>query len=285
MDRRHIEVREYINKLNAQFNEDNIERLVKHYIKNNILRIIFYSNGYQYTNQIGNYCRENINDLMNYRELHQGDKTLIFYVYNTLIENRDYINFTKCYNIMKTEVNARAYNQTLYKLPFDVLQGFIENMEIPMIEKIKIIIEAYCISQNKEPIFEYLSNIFENIELSEIYQEMIEYLIKMCYPIRQIMHHIHQIIDINNNHLTKLLLKHNHYAEYFFTYLQEEGYNFLPNKNKFLDKQINQMLKSLSFIQYLIENGAVPTKMERKKFLKDNEEGVIFLNEHGIRSV
>jgi hypothetical protein len=270
----------------------NLEQIVRKSIEFEILEQIKYN----FKFYLESYFIEHPIEFVNYYEFHvekrtRWDNREKSPIFEALIENNDYVNGKRLYNAsdkdkyMLIDIYCRNKEFNTNRLLFD-------NMEFTNFEKIK---QSLCLLDfrynDKEPVIPYIENIFQEIQINEIYDDILPWIFDLAFKQhnadQRIFAVIHQYININNDKLTKYLLDHIESVIIHYQSLQQHGYDFIPNKNKFLDKIINRMQKSesINIIRYLIENDAIPKKMERKKYKTDDQVIVNYLTEHGIRSV
>jgi hypothetical protein len=178
----------------------------------------------------------------------------------------------------------------------DTMKSLCDGMKLDNYQKIIMAIGLlqYPNFVDKDEIPNYIRMLIQEVPINNIYNTIYEYdllpnimhfTFKMDVP--HIFSLIHENININNKKLTKFLLVEIDYVIDYYESLQQKGYDFLANKNKFLNKFLNRMqiLEALPFIQYLIENGAIPKKMERKKYKNDDQIVLEYLEKHGIKSL
>jgi hypothetical protein len=236
------------------------------------------------------YYENHTIELINFYELYESHRINISTKNRFMtfcIKNRDYMNFQRLYNIYERIEFYNDFANGMHWSDFNTLLIFFNNMNLTIIDKLGIILYFKPIIDDQ--IRDYITELLTDVPIADIYKDLLNIYNKSFFQIFfQVLFHIsRQFMNINNEYFTTFLLKNKNIILNVFELLQQEGYDFLPNKNIFLNKFLKGNLEynSIRFIQYLIENGAIPKKMERKKYKNDNQIVLDYLERYNIRSV
>lgn len=138
-----------------------------------------------------------------------------------------------------------------------------------------------------------LKLIFEIVNIKDYYELIINRSNIFRDDMYDCLEYIHTLVDVNNmciknNILNFINNKTFHYKEYyyknFYDNLIKLGYNFIIDKNLFLNEICNRVVyyRDLPFIKHLCKNGAVLQDKKRKIRKLDSKKVVKYLTEHGI---